>query len=272
MADNKNDDITDLTEDEESSQKPKQKGKKEKKEKAPALTPEEKKAAKEEKKAGKKAGTVKKKGGILKLLLILLPVIIVAAFVVALIFNLYNIRGIIGEYVNKPLISVITWFDPELHSVKKTIVQRGNEQREDLEAEYQARKGELDEREQDIIKREMELEGRITEATDREKQLDSRSKSLDRREANLNTTEVGDVPLYLRVWTDEELTAMQSISRTYSNMTPSVAAVILAELHEPDDAAMIIYHMSERGAAAIMEVMDSDLAARLTEILLYNRR
>ena len=42
----------------------------------------------------------------------------------------------------------------------------------------------------------------------------------------------------------------------------------IKELYLPEDAAVIIYYMSERKAAAILEVMDVNLAARITEILL----
>ena len=274
MADNRNDDITDLTADEDAAAgKAKQSKKKEKKENKPAQPGNgDNKAATADKKDGKKdkkkGGAAKKKGGLLKLILILIPVIIVAAFVAALILDLYDMRGIVSGFISKPVTAAIVWLDPEYSSVKKTLVQTSNTRREELEKEYQDRKTELDYRERDLESLRLELEGREAAAVDNEKQLDKRAAALDKREANIGIAESVAPPIYLRELSEQELSALQSLSRAYASMEAEAAATILAELHEPESAAVIIFHMSERKAAAILAVMDPDLAARITELLM----
>ena len=45
-------------------------------------------------------------------------------------------------------------------------------------------------------------------------------------------------------------------------------AEILAELHSLEDAASILYFMTERRAGAILAAMNAELAARITEVLM----
>jgi len=51
-------------------------------------------------------------------------------------------------------------------------------------------------------------------------------------------------------------------------MAPEAAAVILAELRDPQNVAVILYYMSERSAAAILSALEPEFAAKITEILL----
>jgi len=79
------------------------------------------------------------------------------------------------------------------------------------------------------------------------------------------------VPLYRRPdITDQELEDMISLSRTFTQMSPETAAVILVQLYDPRDVASLLYYMGERNAAAILAVMDISYAAEITEILLYS--
>ena len=211
------------------------------------------------KNAGNKGASGKKKNrAVLKLVLILIPVFLVACFVVALIFNMFGFRDMIGRLVIEPLINTIIWFDPEFTSVDEALRRRDDE-----------RSRVLDEREAGLAALEEELDARGTQANERDIQLDKRDAALDKREESLKQEqESAEAPAYKRVLTEQELADLQSLSRSFSNMDPEIAAGILEELYEIDDVAAIIYHMSERNAAGILSVMDADFAARITEILL----
>ena len=63
---------------------------------------------------------------------------------------------------------------------------------------------------------------------------------------------------------------MQSLSRSYAQIAPAAAADILIKLKDEQHVAAILYFMSERNAAAILSAMESEFAARITDILLVN--
>ena len=279
MADDKRDNVTDLTGDSEEAGNGKVKKKNEKKGKEPAPNDaKEGKAGKKGGKADKDQGgknkinggkkqdkAAKKKGGKLKLVFILAAVAIVVLCATALILNLFGARDIAGRLLKEPFIAVVTWLDPEFTSVQREL----RDKHEKREAVLDKREAELDVREMELNRRTTELETRIVDTTEWEAALEKRSSNLDKREESLKQAQATDnAPALERVLTDEELANLQSLSRSYANMTPAAAAEILAELYIPEDAALIIYHMSERKAAAILEAMDINLAARITEILL----
>jgi len=287
MADKRDNDITDLTEDEDvggkgtdkSKEKSKDKSKgKSKKENAPSQPAQQSDAGKPEKKgkAGKeKAGKQKqeKKGGKLKLKLILItvPVLLVAGFVAALIINIFGIRDIVGGFVKDPIIGVVVWFDAEFKSVDDELRAKNKER----EAEIEKRATGLNEREKGIGEREAQLDERKVEQdtfgeslTKRESQLDRRSKALDVREEQMDKASNPAEPLYHRVMSEQELADIQSLSRSYAQMAPEAAAEILVKLKDEQHVAVLLYHMTERNAAAILAVMDSEFAAKMTDILL----
>ena len=232
MADNINDDFTDLTEDENAG-----KGKKKPAKKAPAPKAAQKAAAVPDKKD--KSG--KKKGGKLKIILIIVLVLLVAGFVFEEIyFNYLGMRDVLIDSVVK--------IDPE----------------------YGPRQVRLDEREADLDLREAGIEARERSVGSRETTVDRRAAELDQREETLSNNTQSSAPIYRRQLTAQEITDMESLSRSYSQMPPDAAAVILTELERMDDVAAILYYMNERNAASILSAMDPEFAARITEILLYS--
>jgi len=266
MADNRDDDITDLTGDENTEGKARvrkvSKGKDTGSPAEPGLNRPN---------PGKKGETVneisdKKKGGPLKLILILLPIVLVAAFVVLLVLNLFGIRDIAGGVVIDPLISTIVWFDPGFTSVDDELRAKSDER----EAELNKRETGINERDEKLAKRESEIENRESMLDSKEIQLNRRSASLDSQEEQATQTARPSLPLYRRAMTEQELADMQSLSRKYSRMTPDAAADILMELNDDRHVAAILYYMSERNASAILAVMDAEYAAKITEILLYS--
>jgi len=259
MAEN----ITDLTDDEEPDPKGKKKKppkeKKEKKAKAPKApkAPKEKKAKKEKPPKVPK-GEREKSGGLkLKLIIILIIIVLIVAFCAAVYLNFFGLGDMVLNPVSDWLLSVVVWLNPEFSSVQKELVSMSD-----------ARQEELDAFEQELNTREEELERREEDANNRERQIDRRSTSLDRREEQLDQRYEETTPLFRRVLTEQELADIQSLSRTYSQMSPETAADILTELYEPRDVASILYYMTERNAAAILAVMEVEYAVTITEILL----
>jgi len=256
MADNINEDVTDLTDDSVAEAQEQPKRRRDAQTTPPPPPPVDKKGAKTADKTGN--GKKKKKNRLLILLLIGIPVILIGAFVTLVIINLFGMRDIVGGFLKDPLIDAVVWFDPEFSSVEATIREAGTK-----------RQKELDERENGIAEREAELEGLGLALDDRETQLDRRSDALDRREQNISQVETSaNVPVYQRVLTEKEIEEMQSLSRSFSSMSPEAAAGILAELYTLEDAATILFYMTERNAGAILAVLDVEIAARITEILL----
>jgi len=274
------DDITDLTDSGESGAG-EEAGKKPKKQK-PAKTAEPDKGLsvkgdKDSKGKGKKDKGKKGGAGKFVLILVLILVLLLGGAGAALYLNLYEVRDIAGEYIKEPLISVIVWFDPEYRSINDELTtaklerERQFEEREkQFEERVNEREAQLVEWEIELNLREDELNARENAASAREQQLNIRAEAQDAREKDLMDLYDRVVPIYRRMLTDQELEDMISISRSYTQMSPDVAAGILVELNDPKDVAAILYYMSERNAAAILSVMDADFAAELTEILLYS--
>jgi len=284
MAAKRDDDITDLTGDDESvgkgNGKDKGKGKdkkgkdidkdREKDRETGLPAPQPGKGGKAGKK-GKGKGKAKgeKQKGLklkIKLILIIVPVLLVAGFVAALILNFYGIRDIIGGVVKGPMLSAVVWFDPEYSSVEEELRAKGDAR----EAELSKRGTRLDERESKIAGREEELDARRTLLDTRESQLDRRGAALDKREEQLDLTLNNKTPTYSREMTEQELADMQSLSRVYSQMSPGAAAEILVELDNEQHVAAILYYMGERNAAVILEAMETEFAAKITEVLLFS--
>jgi len=267
-----NEDITDLTEDEEAAEKGKEKKKKEKKQAPPPrqedsgeAKPEKKKKDKTAKGAGKKGDGGGKKSIKLKLILIIVPIVLVAACVAAVILNFFGARDILSGIVSDPLISAVVWLDPEFSTVDRELRKRSTEREDSLNK----RGAELDERENDITTSEEELDTRAAELDAQEAQLNRRSDQLDRREEQLRQSQSpAGLPAYQRELTEQEISDMRSLSRTYAQMPPESAASIIFHMHRPEDISTIIYYMSERNAAAILAELDPVFAALITEFLI----
>jgi len=276
MAEN-NDDFADLTEEPEEAGKGKQKKKKEKPDKKAGK--KDKKAGGKEKKSGlpligKKKGEKpaadaepKKKGIKLKLILIIVPVVLVAACVALLIFNLFGARDILNGLVGNPIIKAVVWLDPEFSSIDRELRKMSD----DRSAALDKREYGLDDRDAALDKRASELDNRGAELNEWGIQLDKRETAVSKREESVKEAETASgTSAIRRVLTEQELADYRSLSRSYANMDPDAAAKILAQMKDLNDAAAILFYMSERGAAAVLAAMDAQLAARLTEILLEN--
>jgi len=256
MADNINEDLPDLIDDgaAEATSAPVRR-----REPPPPQAPPPHGDKKGQKAPDKTGGGKKKKGGFIALIIVGVFIILIGAFVTLMILNVFSLRDIVGGVLKDPLIDVVVWFDPEFSSIEKSIRKAGDE-----------REAALNERERGIAGREAELAGLEGSLNDRETQLDRRSDALDRREQNISQSEntTSGVPVYQRVLTEQEITEMRSLSRSFSSMTAESAAAVLAELYSLEDAATILYYMTERNAGLILQAMDVELAARITEQLL----
>ena len=252
MAD---DDVTDLTEGEEEAGSAG--GGKQKKEKAPKA-PKEPKESKE--KEPKEKG--EKKGGAVGVILIMIIVLIIliGGFGAAMYFNVFDARTIVGETVNEPLLRLVIWLDPGFSSVDARL------------------RDERDTQERRFAERELDIEARDLEVKEREAEINARQEQLDNRERNLNSREAQIIQMYERAipihrrenMSDQELEDMVSLSRTYTQMSPVNAAVILVEIYDQRDVAAILYFMGERPRGAIMAALHPAYAAEITEILLYS--
>ena len=266
MANNNDGDITDLTRDEGSVGKKKDNKKKVRESgiAKPMKTKLGKPGKKEKVKGEKKSGMLK-----LKLILISVPIVLILGFVAVLVTNLFSVRYVIGGFVKEPILSAVVWFDPEFSSVNEELRAKSTK-REDALNMYETGLGE---RESKIAEKEAAIEEREGLLNTREVQLDRRVASLDTREEKLNQANKASstaVPIYLRKMSEQEIADMQSLSLSYSKMAPETAADILAKLNDNKHVAAILYHMGERNAAAILEAMETEFAAKITEILLFN--
>lgn len=95
------------------------------------------------------------------------------------------------------------------------------------------------------------------------------NEQLGIRENNLNQQEQDRIPLYRRL-TGKDEEDMISISKTYSLMEPAKAAELLVALDSVENASAILYYMKEKSSAAILAVMNKDMAVKITDYLLYN--
>ncbi|MCL2046245.1 MAG: hypothetical protein FWG88_07650 [Oscillospiraceae bacterium] len=244
MAERTKEDFEDLTSEEEAEQNSQESTPRQRSQRAPRASraertqrePKVKMSRKERKALG-----IKKRGGKLKVILIILLVLLVGGFVAEEVyFNWLGTRDM--------LIDAVLLLDPNVRT-------RGYR--------LDAREAELKEKEEAFAEKERII-------SNRELQADRRATELDRRQADLAEREERATPLYRRRMSEQDLSDMVSLSRSYSQMTPESAAAILVELDKAEDVAAILFYMSERNAAAILAVMEPEFAAHITSILLYN--
>ena len=293
------DDVTDLTEDdEEESSGKKKKGKKAKKEKAPKekkakkeKAPKEKKAKKEKApkepkpKKGDPTGPTtegEKSGGKFILFVVVLVLLISSLIAGTIVFNFFGVRDIVTE----TLINAVIALEPDFATVEHELVHREaqlrvrEEQLYRLESVISGLEEELVDLAEFLAPAEFESFAEFITAfarglidienqlTTREAQLDRRSAALDRLEKSEGEEETERLQLFRRHLTTQELEDITSLSRSFTQMSPETAAVILAEYEDRNQVASILYFMGERNAAAILAVMEVEFAAELTEILL----
>jgi len=247
--------ITDLTEDGEDAGAADEKGKKKGKK-----APKEPKAPKEKKEKVKKDPKEKGGAGGVIIIMILVLLILIGGFAAALFFDIFDARVIIAEVITEPLLDIIIWLDPGYSSINQRLAAEGEAQ----EKRFEERAESLDRREEEVKLREEIINSR-------ELQLERRAFDLDRREEQIIAMYERTIPIYRRDdLTEQELEDMMSLSRTYTQMSPETAALILVRLYDLRDVAAILYYMGERNAASILAVMDASYAAEITEIWLYS--
>ena len=185
-----------------------------------------------------KKGRPKKRKKRGKLILFLLLFLFIVALGVggyfALNFNIWGIRDTVIETVNK--------LDPGYVTYKYMLTS-------------------VEDREKAVTDKESELR-------DEEARLGNIKTNLDKRESDLIVSEQNRVPIYRQPLSEEDEENLKSLGKTYASMTPAEAAKRIAALLNVEDMAAIIYNMSETSAAAVLEAMDTRLAAQITEALL----
>ena len=142
---------------------------------------------------------------------------------------------------------------------------------------FEARVAEVEERESNVATREAAVKAKedsVAEAEARTRKLaeDNAAEAEERfrqREEELDKRERSLTPIWRLPLSERDLLDMQSLAKTYAQMDPEQAAEILAELDGAGDIAAILYHMAERSAASILAAMSTELAAEITDILLY---
>jgi len=230
--------------------------------KAKKKPPKEPKVPKEvdEPKDKKKKGKKEKGGaGGVILIMVLVLVILIGGYVAALYLDMFSAREIAADAITEPLLNVIIWLDPGYSSIRNR-----------LRAEGEAQEKRFDERARDLDEREANLELLEGVVNTREQLLERRTQELDRREEQIIAMYERTIPIYKREMTEQEHEDMVSLSRTFTQMAPDVAAEILVRLYDPRDVAAILYFMGERNSASILAVMDAAYAAEITEIWLYS--
>lgn len=183
----------------------------------------------------------KKKRRLLLIILIVVIVLLIGGFVFEeLYFNFLGIRDIFIDAVVK------------------------------LDPDYRSREMRLDERESKLYTLQTDLDEREKTVTTKETQNKKRSADLDAREKTIGDKEAWLTPRFRSQLTDQEILDLQSLSMAYAKMAPEEAADILVKLHRPEDAAVVLYYMTERSAGAILAAMDHEFAAAITQVLLYD--
>lgn len=123
--------------------------------------------------------------------------------------------------------------------------------------------------------RSAELDAREAQLREESDRLDSRGAELDSAKAAFDAersaaAERQDEVGYWLGLSPQETEDIKSLGRTYAAMDAAAAAEIMARLYTVNDMAAILYHMAEKRVAPILEAMDRQLAAQITEVLLGN--
>ncbi|MDR1589100.1 MAG: hypothetical protein LBS51_02795 [Oscillospiraceae bacterium] len=197
---------------------------------------------KDKKAAGARQG---RKRGKRKLIIIIAAAVLLAAALAAFVFvviefDQWGFRTAIIELVDS--------LDPEYVDLTRR------------EAALAAGVAELETQRQDAVAEDERLEALRLE-------LERREALLEAREEQTEQNSVG-APGYWLGLSPQEIEDMESLGKTYAAMESAAAAEIMAELYTVNDAAAILYYMAEKNAAPILEAMDRQFAAAVTEALL----
>lgn len=184
----------------------------------------------------KKKKKERKKGGLRKFIFTLILLLLIAGFaVVVFVFNFMDMRTAFFGFVHN--------LDPDYRAI--------SDQWLELYAE------------------ERNLESLQIALAAEEARLKALEKDLNEKEVYLSNTEASRVPIYRPPVNEDDVIYMQSLSKIFAAMDAKSAAGILVKLYKVEDMAAIIYYMAQANAAAIMENMDAETAASITNQLLH---
>ncbi|MDR0936523.1 MAG: hypothetical protein LBM98_07590 [Oscillospiraceae bacterium] len=129
----------------------------------------------------------------------------------------------------------------------------------------------LNEREAEIAKREAELDAKekaFDEKSEADKAaLDLRTEAVAKREDDIASGK--GIPIYLQEKPDKAtLAAMQNLGDTYAAMDPTEAARIIQRLYSTTDMAAILNYMPAENSAAVLEKMETSVAASVTDAMM----
>ena len=120
-------------------------------------------------------------------------------------------------------------------------------------------------RETDLEKREQSVSDREKAVKDEEEKLTEKEKELQTREENVGNGTFADT---IAGFSDEHITQLQQLASVYSKMDAKTAAAALSKLSSVEDMAVVINYMKDENAAALMNNLDADPAAKITKTIL----
>lgn len=135
-----------------------------------------------------------------------------------------------------------------------------------LDPEYRM----VTEREAGLAEREAALEELQAQLEDAEAVNERKERELIEYEANLEALEINRLPVYRQPANDSDVEYMEHIGKIFASMDPQNAANILQSLYSAEDTAAVLYYMSAGSAGPVLELMEVEYAARVTDALLYD--
>lgn len=116
-----------------------------------------------------------------------------------------------------------------------------------------------------LKKREQSVTSREEAAKEQEEALKKKEDELKIREKNVGN---GTFAEYIAGFSNEHISQLQQLASVYSNMDAKAAAAALSKLGNIEDMAVVINYMKDQNAAALMNNLDADTAAKITEYIL----
>ena len=177
---------------------------------------------------------VAKKSRVKFLLIIIIALVVIAAIAVLVLGVMKNLFGIRNSMMN-----FLGSMDPNYVTVE-------------------AQDASLKKREQSVTDREKAVKEQEDGLKDKEKELDTREKNVGN----------GTFAEYIAGFSNEHISQLQQLASVYSNMDAKAAAAALSKLGNVEDMAVVINYMKDQNAAALMNNLDADTAAKITEYIL----
>lgn len=126
---------------------------------------------------------------------------------------------------------------------------------QEREATLEELKYELTSREEAVVKKEATL-------AQEEAKLEDKAEALQHKLVN------SSFELYVAGLSEERIIQLEQLGTIYSGMEPEQAAVALPELGSTLDMAVVIYFMEPQSSAEVLNCIDAEFAAQITESLL----